>query len=261
MIQFPSRHHSLPGWNYSAFFSEPSGLHPKLRIRLEASQSAFPPTANPESCSLNTYLTLPSSIFPDKYQLANELLLASLNLRSLRSISGYTDLEAPDYATFKWGSNILIELEPSHKGEHKVSTTWVAEIPLHLRYLPPTKSSQGLSHINIPWPVVFWTCTANSNIGKLSGNPFDKTDLGYDKHFDDRTIFYHIQPNSPNGDLQNTLYVPVLDTSVLGKDLSYLELGTGIVVLAGWLWIVWLLFRGWYWTNQPFHTVTQKKKV
>ena len=261
MLQFPSRHHSLLGWKYSAFFSQPSGLHPKLRIRIETSESTLPPTANPESCSLNTYLTLPSTIFPDKYQLANELLLASLNLRGLKSVSGYTDLEAPDYATSKWGSNVLIELEPFRNGDYKDRSTWIAKIPLHLRYLPPTKSSQGTSRIDIPWPVVFWTCTASSNIGKLSGNPFDKTDLGYDKYFDDRTIFYHVQPNSPNGDLRNTLHVPVLDTSFLGQGFSYLELGTGTVVLAGWLWIVWLLFRGWYWTTPPSRTDTQKKKV
>ena len=261
LFQFPSRHHGPPSLNstYKISFPKPSGLHPTLQIEMNPGTLTRPRTTDPDSCTLHSYLTLPSAIFPDKYQLSNELLLQSLNIRRIQSISGYTDLEAPDYAVSSWGSSMLVELEVLSDETRKADNSWHANTPLHLRYLLPNNSKSGISSIEVPWPVVFWACTADDETGNFTRNPFDRTHLGYDVHFSEKTVFYHLQPESEDGRLMSILHVPVLNTGILGEDTRILELGTSFVVLTGWIWIVWLLFRGWWSTKSPIRG--QKKMI
>ncbi len=188
---------------------------------------------------MHAYLTLPSYIFADKYQFSDPLFLASKNLHSIRSISGETDLEAPDWAVKKWGSSLLVELSPPAISNSKIqqTRTWHADIPLHLRYLPPTAG--GIAEVQVPWPVVFWACTAEEGT-KMSVNPFDRVNLGYDGLFGARTMFYHLEPRATwngNGSLIETLRVPVINTERVGSVKS----GTVVVVLLGFLWICWKL--------------------
>ena len=192
------------------------------------------------NCALHTYLTLPSVLFPDKYQLSSSLFLASKRLRALRSIAGETDLEAPDWVVSKWGSAMLVELAPPGTGKKDVSTgSWIAEIPLHLRYLPP--SSGGTTKISIPWPVVFWACPAEEG-AKMSVNPFDRVNLGYEGLFGPRTIFYHLQPDLPPGSkLVEYLKVPVLDSD----HVAWIENGTVAAVLIAVVWVIIKLWAAW----------------
>ncbi len=109
-FSFPSRHHAVEpissGSTFTTTFPPPSGLHPTLRLAF--SSSSVPPP--PPACVLHTYLTLPSSIFIDQYQLSSPNLLASRNLGGIRALVGETDLEAPDWVIVKWGSALLLEL-------------------------------------------------------------------------------------------------------------------------------------------------------
>lgn len=200
----------------------------------------MPPPSS--TCVLHTYLTLPSRIFPDKYQLSDSLFLASKNLRSARSVAGETNLEAPDWVVQKWGSAMLVELAPPSsdtqsprgRGPHE---SWHTDIPLHLRYLRP--SAGGLTQVEVPWPVVFWACTAEEG-SKMSVNPFDRVNLGYDGLFGPRTMFYHLTPDA-GGDgesLVERLAVPVLDLDRTG----WVEQGTVAVVVMGALWVCWKLW-------------------
>ncbi|KAI4123681.1 MAG: hypothetical protein LQ347_006059, partial [Umbilicaria vellea] len=188
LFSFPSRHHLSPqdsGRTYHTTFTRPTGLHPTLRLTFR-SPLMTPPSS---TCALHTYLTLPSHIFPDKYQLSDPLFLASKNLRSVRSVAGETDLEAPDWVIQKWGSALLVELAPpssdiqSTRGSGPPES-WHADIPLHLRYLRP--SAGGITEVEVPWPVVFWACTAEEG-SKMSVNPFDRVNLGYDGLFGPKT--------------------------------------------------------------------------
>lgn len=193
------------------------------------------------SCALHTYIILPSSIFPDKYQLSSALFLTSQNLRSLRSVSGETGLEAPNWVISKWGSTLLVELAPPTL-ESSSPSEWHASIPLHLRYLPPR--SNGTSSVSIPWPIVFWACP-NDEGTKTSTNPFDRVNLGYESLFGQRTMFYHLQPtqstamSDSGGQLVENLQVPVL---AQGWD-GYVEAGTVGCVFLGVLWLIWKLLR------------------
>ncbi|PKX96879.1 uncharacterized protein P174DRAFT_438695 [Aspergillus novofumigatus IBT 16806] len=218
-----------------------------------------PPDA---TCALHTYLTLPSSIFGDKYQLSttDPLFLNSHNLAALRAVAGETDLEAPDWFVSRWGSNWLLELAtPLHPDTSPQE--WNATIPLHLRYLPPSES--GYRSAAVPWPIVFWACTAEDGT-KMGVNPFDRVNLGWEGLFGPRTMFYQLHPAPPEGKgrLVEELEVPVLR---LREDGGFfrsrtIELGTVVVVGLGLLWVLWKLGLVAWTAGSGTSTKTQKRK-
>ena len=246
MFSFPSRHHHLPAEQsssqaYAVSFQSPTGLHPVMQISFPSTAALHPPITKPEesACALHTYLTLPSAIFVDKYQLSStdELFLQSHNLQALRSIAGETDLEAPDYVVQKWGSNALLELATPLPDSKREDRPWSVTVPLHLRYMEP-KAGQT-SQIWVPWPVVFWACTADEGT-RFPVNPFDRVNLGYDGLFGPRTMFYHLAAQSQNVTMVEELNVPVLDTVAVGS--AWVESGTVLVIIMGFTWVLWKLW-------------------
>ncbi|KAI1433100.1 PIG-X [Xylaria sp. CBS 124048] len=227
LFAFPSRHKNA-GSTYSSTFLQPLGLHPTLQLSIDSSESPLPDS----TCSLYAYLTLPRTIFVDKYQLGDDLFLSSKNLTALRYISQPVDLEAPDYAMKVWGSSVLLELQPPNaQGE----TPWTAEIPLHLRYLSPAEG--GYSSITVPGPAVFWACDIREKV-EFPNGPFDRTNLGYDGLFNPQTLFWHINPKSDAyGSLNHKIRVPVLDSN----QTEWVSIGTATVVLIGFAYIVFKL--------------------
>ena len=227
LFAFPSRHRDAES-TFEVKVLEPTGLHPTLQILLKSNKAP----RDDESCSPHAYFTFPRTIFADKYQLADDLFLASKNLTALRYTSQPVDLEAPDYAMQLWGSAVLLELAPPNAQE---TQSWTAEIPLHLRYLSPL--SGGYRNIAIPYPAVFWACAAEEGT-KFPTNPFDKVNLGYDGLFGPRTVFWHVEPQPSRGDqLSNIIQVPVLD---LDKG-QWVNAGTTVVILVGFAMILWRL--------------------
>lgn len=150
----------------------------------------------------------------------------------MRDVSGETDLEAPDWVVKKWGSTVLLELlKPQGR------SAWHVDLPLHLRYLSPSHEDGGMTTVEVPWPAVFWACEAEDGL-KMSVNPFDRTNLGYDGLFGPKTMFYHLSPES-NGTLIEKMEVPVLNMAYA----PYVESGTVTAVLLGFLWICWKLWQ------------------
>ncbi|KAJ5251553.1 hypothetical protein N7489_001963 [Penicillium chrysogenum] len=245
MFSFPSRHQSLPEPStYAVSFASPTGLHPTMSISTPRSSLKRPPAPSDTTCALHTYLTLPSTIFGDQYQLAttDPLFLESHNLVALRALAGEMDLEAPDWVVQRWGSNWLLELSTPRETEDATTTpdpsNWTATIPLHLRYLPPSETGHRTAHI--PWPVVFWACTAEDDTN-MGVNPFDRTNLGWDSLFHPRTLFYQLQPAGDR--LVEEVDVPVLrleggDGYFQGK---HIELGTCVFISLGFMWVLWRL--------------------
>ena len=250
MFSFPSRHHPLPrDASYSVSFPPPTGLHPTLTLSLPRASLEHPPAPPDTTCALHTYLTLPSSIFGDKYQLSttDPLFLQSHNLAALRAVFGETDLEAPDWAVDPWGSNWLFELATPDESETLPEELNVT-IPLHLRYLRPSES--GYRTAEMPWPVVFWACTAEEG-SKMGINPFDRVNLGWEGLFGPRTMFYQLHPSpSPSssssggdGRLVEKLQVPVLplnENEGIFRSRT-IELGTVAVIILGFGWVLWKL--------------------
>lgn len=236
MFAVPSRHRPA-GASFSSAFVAPTGLHPTLRLRIS---SARRPKEDAD-CALHAYFTLPKTIFPDRYQLSDDLFLRSKNLTALRYASSPIDLEAPAYATETWGSNLLLELAPpTGEKEADVSGEWTAEVPLHLRYLAP--DSDGYAEIEVPYPAVFWACPAEEGT-KFSNNPFDRVHLGYDALFGPQTAFWHVEPRAAgdgdgSGRLMSPIRVPVLDKD----DALWVRAGTAAAVVVGFAWVLWTLF-------------------
>jgi hypothetical protein len=228
LFSFPSRHRHAEG-NFTTKLLQPTGLHPTLQISIDSTR----PPLEDTYCSPHAYFTLPRWIFPDKYQLSDDLFLASKNLTALRHVSQPIDLEAPDYVMKLWGSTMLLELAPPADGQQ-----WTVEVPLHLRYLSPAEG--GYLKRDIPYPAIFWACNAEEGT-KFPTNPFDRVNLGYDGLFGPRTVFWHVDPTPEgSGQWRNEITIPVLDTGKAG----WVNAGTAIVVLLGFGWVLWKLFVG-----------------
>ncbi|KAJ4379197.1 protease B nonderepressible form [Didymella sp. IMI 355093] len=236
----PNTTPQLSPLQYKTSINRPSGLHPVLTLTLPTSHL----TAPDPTCKLHSYLTLPSALFIDKYQFNDPLFLASQNLLALRSLSGATDLEAPDWVIPQWGSAALFELAvpPSttsdadvEKGITGAESSHNVSIPLHLRYLPASASPHQA--VDVPWPVVFWACRADEG-SKHAQNPFDRRHLGYEALFGPKTRFMHVQPAGDVERLVETIDVPVLDTRKVGM----VEAGTVGIAVAAFLGLCWVLF-------------------
>ncbi|TKA68450.1 hypothetical protein B0A55_07725 [Friedmanniomyces simplex] len=267
LFSFPSRHHPLPPSTPATFsinFQQPTGLHPNLDIMLPRQHLA--PPKDDGSCALHAYLTLPSALFLDRYQLDDAALLSEHNLKALRSLSGEQDLEAPDWVVERWGSAALIELAfppspPTSRTtlmERRDTKDWTATIPLHLRYLqaptPPNStstpkdgsgansSSSSYVDLAVPYPIIFWACEAEEGL-KMSTNPFDRVNLGYDGLFGPKTMFYHVPPASGASAtmlLEESIRVPVLGPEWGG----WVQVGTLVAVVLGFGWMCLGLVRG-----------------
>lgn len=224
---FPARHRASDG-SFSARFAAPTGLHPTMQLGLDSNQ----PPVEDGNCKLYTYLTLPRSIFADRYQLADDLFLASKNLAAALFMSLPVDLEAPEYTTSTWGSTVLLELAPPAMRAYP--DRWMAEVPLHLRYLKPSDS--GIENIEVPYPVVFWACGPVESVD-FTKSPFDRTHLGYDQLFPDGTVFWHVDGQSEGGRIMNSISVPVLNDSASG----WVGVGTTVAISIGFAWILWKL--------------------
>ena len=253
LFSFPSRHHRLPDQKYTVSFDRPIGLHPILRISFPSASNLVEPTNKPAGsvCALQTYLTLPSHIFIDKWAfLSNDpLFQKSHNLGQLHTVAGDTDLEAPDYVVKQWGSTALFSILTQEDNQTSSSSSsssdnrsWDVTIPMHLRYLTP--HAGGFSDVDIPWPVVFWACTAEDGT-KFPVNPFDRTQLGFEGLFGPRTMFYHVQPSPQDnqaGRLVETISLPVLNTQAMSQ--STIENLTVATILLGFLYVLWKVGPG-----------------
>ncbi|KAG7114950.1 Protein pbn1 like protein [Verticillium longisporum] len=245
MFAFPTRHRQSDA-SFTCGFLPPTGLHPTLQLSLTGSQ---PPADQAEGrCTLNAYLTLPKTIFADRYQLSDDLFLASKNLTALRHATSPVDLEAPAYATRVWGSSILLELAPPAR-----AAAWTAEVPLHLRYLAP--NTAGHADVRAPYPAVFWACDAGEG-AEFPSTPFERANLGYDALFGPKTVFWHVEPRPRAGDrLLSHVRVPVLDAD----DAPWVRVGTAAAVVLGFGWVLWVLVRAFLATGHSRQTGSAKK--
>ncbi|KAK4448585.1 PIG-X [Podospora aff. communis PSN243] len=227
VFSFPSRHRDAES-GFSAGFTQ-VGLHPVLQLKLGSNK----PPVEGVTCAPHAYFTFPRTIFADRYQLSDDLFLASKNLTALRYISQPVDLEAPEYVMKTWGSAALLELKPPAMGEK--DEAWTAEVPLHLRYLTPTHG--GYVNLEVPYPAVFWACNAEEGT-KFPTNPFERANLGYDGLFGPRTVFWYVEPRPETGDrVTSPIRVPVLDLDKAG----WVNIGTAAAVLLGFAWVSWKL--------------------
>nr|POE65309.1 protein pbn1 [Quercus suber] len=228
--------------SFVADFQQPTGLHPKLDIKLSR-RNLHPPK---DSCALHAYFTFPSSIFLDRYQLSDRLFLQSQNLVALRSLTGETDLEAPEWVVEKWGSAALFEFaHPSDKSSNSSANAkdeeWTITVPTHLRYL--RNGIEDQKSLAVPYPALFWACEAEEGL-KMSVNPFDRVNLGYDGLFGPKTMFYHIPPAMSQDRLLANVQVPILNPSSSIVTNGWVTVGTALAVVLGFGWVVGMSIKG-----------------
>ena len=250
LFHFPSRHHRLPETQsqqqYTAAIQQP-GLHPTLQVSFPSGSALVWPENRPKNsqCALQVYSVLPSCIFADQYAFrsGDALFADSHNIEATHSISGELDLEAPDYVISRWGSTLLLEPKvPNANNTQHPSKTWNVTIPLHLRYVSP--SPGGKPHMDLPWPIVYWACTAEEGT-KFPVNPFDRVNLGFEGLYGPRTMFYHLEPipgQASDGRMVESLTTPVYDSNIMSANT--VEWLTTAVIVVGFSWIVVKLWPG-----------------
>ncbi|RMZ91216.1 hypothetical protein DV736_g1532, partial [Chaetothyriales sp. CBS 134916] len=239
-FHFPSRHHRMArsqsrAQQFTVSVAQPQGLHPTMEIQFSGDKGLTAPENRPEGseCALHAYLTLPSTVFVDEYAFkSNDPLFGeSHGIQTTRVITGETDLEAPDYVVDKWGSIVLLELRTD---QSRVVNASKVTLPLHLRYLPP--SANGTWSVDVPWPVVYWACTAKEGIN-FGVNPFDRVNVGYDALHGPRTVFYHLDAKPAVGDrVVQRMKVPVYSLGSI--DPGFVEVGTLLAIAVGFVWVV-----------------------
>lgn len=228
MFGFANRHHLFPG-TFSVDTIKPTGLHPKLQLKLKAKRGEMKPPA--EDCTLNAFFMLPRQVFVDKYQISpsNPQLLRELGIRGI-NVSGEADLEQPDWASVKWGSTLLAELDPSKES---------IEVPLHLRYLQPEEGRDKME-IQVAAPAVFWACGGESEeAGRLKQSPFERRGLGWEGYFGEMgegVVYHHLALAGESA--YTEIEVPVMDLAY-GE---YVKYGTAVVVMGGFLWVLMKTF-------------------
>lgn len=258
LFTFPVRHHSLASPAYYTAFDKPTGLHPTLRVTFQT--PPLPPqqaisAGTESSCTLHAYFTFPSFVFVDQYTLQDTLVLASHNLTALRSISGATDLELPDYKVYAWGSAAVFDIATLNSSLSSFT------IPLHSRYMSPEPG--GYATRDVAPPAVFWACSSSVDgeedlelERKLKLSPFDRLHSGYESLFPAGTVYFHMEPTpapgaesaQPGAELMVPLTIPVLDTAHLFAGI--VEPGTLAVLLLGFLWVAWALVRPVQWEQK-----------
>lgn len=237
---FTPKHRRADGFFASEILPH-TGFHPVLQLKLKLS---IPPVDS-NNCILYAYLSLPKYIFGDRYQLLDPLFLQANNISKLHFISGAAELEAPNYSLSNWGSSLLFQLAPHTQSlEYKAAflqDIWAAEIPLHFRYLQP--NTRGYEKIIVPQPIVFWACPLASNTS-IRKNPFELSHIEYNGLFDQRTIFWHVDPieimeSLNHTSLFHTITVPVAFIS----QTNLVGIVTIIIVFLGLIWITYNLHK------------------
>lgn len=220
MIQFASRHHAAYDSSFNSTFNLPTGLHPKIKLHVKGPSLAKPPA---DDCTLNAYFTLPKYLFIDKYQLSDKQFLASLGLNRLVGVYGETDLEAPSYTQKPWGSAFIVELSQTGDDVDVI-------VPLHSRYIDPEDDDNTTVEKQVPMPVVFFACPTEFSSGNPEKNPFDRTHLGFEHFFDEKTIFYHFTSDN----LLQPLQIPTLGL----RHANLIRNGTVAVVITAFFFII-----------------------
>ncbi|ODQ56512.1 PIG-X-domain-containing protein [Saitoella complicata NRRL Y-17804] len=222
LISFPQRtRHSDTA--YRSRLDPAVGMHPVLVTQITPTE---PPA---EECTLNALYTLPSSVFLDKYQLADRTAFRSGGISSLR-MWGETDLEAPVWAVDGWGSIAAVEVDwRGQEGKEDVTV----ELPLHMRYAVPD-DEQG---VEIQQPVVYWACE-NAAQSPLEENPFDTPRTLYTHLHPGDTTFHFLTPTLENG---MRIEVPTAKTG----DVAMAQWGTMGAITLGMAWVCRAAARGW----------------
>ncbi|KAI0463152.1 hypothetical protein LJB42_003171 [Komagataella kurtzmanii] len=195
------------------------GMHPKLK--LSGLENVKPPfiQEGESLCRLFYYTPLSKHSLIDRYMIQDQ----SENVNLVAGF-GEMNLEKPEWAVKNWGSEYLMEILNYKEGE--------ALIPLHLRYGDVAKDTQ-YSEIDFELGDLFYACDSIDiqEQAVLERNVFQKRSLGYERYFDNKTLFYHAkghwQNNSdvyevPIGDSTYAKHIDIATLSLVGLGAIYL---------------------------------------
>lgn len=241
--------HNIAAGSVSVDFERPVGLHPKSQINLR--HIAVPSEPNDEedgvkNCRLFAKYSAPSSLFFDKYQLADlerKTKEHPNGVGRLLTLWGEADLEEPRYHTAGWGSEALVEIFPITNAPEGTPFNLNFTLPLHLRYEEP-KEGETYEPNEAPWPVVFWACAeTEEQVKNFKQSPFDVTHNSYSRLFPETVSFHHIGPRDASGRkfplLSTSWGTPVADIDRFEAIRDY----TSLIIIIGFLMVTAAVLR------------------
>lgn len=210
------------------------------------------------SCTLHLYLTLPTELFADPYELAHRHTSYAFER------FGGGDLEAPVFAPAAGGpSALLLDVNVPEGGDDKDQdqgdgNVFSIEVPLHARYGVPKKGGELIDEVMLPPPVAFWACPQgnaggttlrfsnckrHSHVFLVDGlSPFTakRTQVPEVLRFAlvDETSTLVLIPHVGSVRAE-TLRVPVGDAG----DVAFVEAGTVVVILFAFVYLLGIIVR------------------
>ncbi|KAJ7512888.1 PIG-X [Mycena galericulata] len=183
-------------------------FHPVFKTRVSA--EGF------ENCSLHLLYTLPPLVFVDPYELANRADAYSFKY------AGPSNLELPVAALANEDAALLLSIAwtPS-------DSPLVVEVPLHVRYGPAAAAADPIQRTPIPWPDAFFACPVSRTADALPAMTRE-----FAAPFDNSSIFRVATP--VDAARIETIQTPVGNVADVGR----VELGTAVVVLASFFYLV-----------------------
>ncbi|KAG5357302.1 Protein PBN1 [Yarrowia sp. C11] len=258
--------HNIAAGSVSVDFQRPVGLHPKSELKLR--HIAIPADHNDEddgvkNCRLFAKYSAPSSIFFDKYQLADLERKTSEHPNGqgrLLTLWGEADLEEPRYHTEGWGSEALVEIFPITDAPEGTPFNLNFTLPLHLRYEEP-KEGETYEPNEAPWPLVFWVCgETDEQVANFKQSPFDVTHNSYMRLFPEGVSYHHVGPREANGKgfplLTTSWGTPVADINGFAAVRDY----TSIMIVGGFLVVTLAILRKVFGGQKVSEELKQKKE-
>ncbi|KAJ6551532.1 PIG-X [Mycena capillaripes] len=198
----------------SSLLLQPHSFHPIFKTNLSAPGSA--------DCSLHLHYALPPMVFIDPYELTNRADAYSFKH------AGPSNLELPVFALVAADTDKPGELLLSVARSLTADGVLDVEVPLHVRYGATATSGAPFQLTQLPWPEVFLSCPASTS----ANAPLLSMHRSLAAAFDGASIV-RLEP-PPGAVPVETIRTPVGDAA----DVARVELGTAVVVLASFFYLV-----------------------
>ncbi|KAK7039628.1 RBR-type E3 ubiquitin transferase [Favolaschia claudopus] len=202
----------------SSSLLHPHSYHPVFRTRISASGH--------ENCTLNLYYELPPLIFVDPYELSNRADTYSYKY------AGSSNLELPVFALGEddsRNSTLLVT------GVETLSREGVleVEVPLHTRYAHTSTTGTTFQETKLSWPDAFLACSLSGSTSRPRyDSELPKMPTEFVVAFEAKTIV-RLWP------LEGVIPVETVSTPIGNTaDVSTVELGTAVVIISAFLFLV-----------------------
>ncbi|KAJ7640738.1 PIG-X [Mycena polygramma] len=207
----------------SSSLLQPQSAHPVFKTSVKA--------PGHDNCSLHLHYVLPRIVFVDPYELSNRADAYSFKY------DGPSNLELPVFALpaseGEADEGFAAELLLTRAQPLPADGALDVEVPLHVRYGATAQAGEApFVYTQLPWPDVFFACPISAPSESRAQLPRMRPSLAAEFEAPSTSII-HVPP--PPGEAPfERIRTPVGNAADVGR----VELGTAVVVLAAFFYLV-----------------------